>query len=85
MKCLLDGGAYARALDNRTLQLARRIAIARESALGDMVIEVVARGRRWFCDKAKRNEAAAIGFHQTPNCYGWYADTLMLPESPLPG
>ncbi|MCD9030187.1 GNAT family N-acetyltransferase [Luteimonas sp. Y-2-2-4F] len=76
--------AMARLEGDRTLHLDHRVSIVAESLLRDPVIEIELWGCTWFRDKAKRDEARDLGFLPTPNCYGWYADTLELPGTPLP-
>ncbi|MBW6123152.1 GNAT family N-acetyltransferase [Pseudomonas aeruginosa] len=64
--------------NTRTLDLAHRISIASESALGDQVVEIDFGGFEIYKDKAKRPEAAAIGLKPTPNFCGWYLDVITI-------
>lgn len=63
---------------SRTLDLAHRVSVANESALGDQVVEVCLGSLEIYRGKAKRIEAAAIGFKPTPNGWGWYLDTISI-------
>lgn len=58
--------------------LAHRISIASETALGDQVVEVKLCGGEIYRGKAKRQEAVAIGLNPTPNSCGWYMDVITL-------
>ncbi|WP_219096189.1 GNAT family N-acetyltransferase [Pseudomonas sp. UMAB-40] len=64
----------------RTLELARRISVAKESMLKDPVVEVCWGSWELYKGKAKRAEAADLGFRPTPNQHGWYLDIIKLAD-----
>jgi GNAT superfamily N-acetyltransferase len=64
----------------RSLELARRVSVARESILLDPVVEIIWGGLDILKGKAKHSEAVAVGFKATPNDCGWYLDAIALPN-----
>ena len=62
----------------QSLALARRISVANETGLGDQVVVVNWGGLEIYNGKAKRQAALDIGIKPTPNCCGWYFDTLKI-------
>lgn len=68
--------------DARVLKLAHRVSIAQEPALGDPVVEITWGGMPLLKKmKAKRSAAEKAGMKATPNGWGWYLDTVMVPDS----
>lgn len=62
----------------QTLHLAHRVSVASEKALGNLVVEIVWGGLDIYRGKVNDLGAEAIGFKTTPNCCGWYLDTIMI-------
>lgn len=65
----------------KTLDLAHRVSIANETALGDVAVEVSWNNRTIYLGKAKREKAMDIGLCPTPNGCGWYLDWIDLSQA----
>lgn len=64
----------------KTLDLAQRVSIANESALGDVVVDLTWNDRTLYRGKAKHDKAFDIGLCPTPNGCGWYLDLIDLSQ-----